>query len=79
MVDTQFIFLKADKTLIQNKNFIKISILEFKTLSIFHIYKPYSEEYFEKLLDTFTVFNDVSHCIDYVIKKDGRISLDILV
>lgn len=71
-----FYFLDYDIQEIQKKRFLCIYILDLDKKVIFRIFKQYNDKLLEFLneFSCFTSFNDYLH---FVIKRDGKISLDI--
>ena len=75
-MNNQFLFLDYEKKFIQGKDFICINILEFTTHQVFKIFKPYDDSLVQKLI-TLEKFDNINDFITYVIKRDGKISLNI--
>lgn len=71
-----FLFLDTENRNIEGKNFCVIYILEFYKKQVFKIYKLYDPNT-EKKLATFKKFDNINEYVDFVIKRDGKISLDI--
>ena len=72
----KFIFIDYDEQTIQNKRFLCIYVLDFKTKTVFRIFKPYTDDLYDKYAELES-FSDITHYINFVIKRDGKISLDI--
>lgn len=66
------IFESADTSKI-----LKIFILSFKTKSVHCIYKQYSKELVTKLDAKYKLFANCTDDITFVIKRDGKVALDI--
>lgn len=69
-----FFFIGFDTKTIENKQYLKIDILDRMSSTIFSIYKPYSDDLCEQLarLDEFeNVDNKV-----FVVYKNGRLKFD---
>ena len=75
-MNNQFFYLDYDIQTIQNKKFICIYVLEFNHKSIFKIYKNYSLE-LEENIGNYNSFDIIDSKISFVIKRDGKIALDI--
>lgn len=75
-MNNQFLFLDYEKRNIEGKEFIVIYILEFNKKQVFRIYKVFDDNISKKLA-TFKRFENIKDYIDFVIKRDNKISLDI--
>ena len=75
-MNNQFLFLDYETKNIEGKDFVIIYILEFNKKQIFKIYKLQQRDLVQKL-ETFNHFDNINDFIDFVIKRDGKISLDI--
>lgn len=75
-MNNQFFYLDYSIEDINNQKFLRIYVLEFNHKCIFKIYKKYSLDLEEKIgaLDTFDIIDSY---ISYVIKRDGKLALDI--
>lgn len=74
----EFYFIDYDQQIINQKKFLCIYLLELTTKTIFKIYKPYKEET-EENLRNFDLFEDITEKTCYVIKRTGKLSLDIKI
>lgn len=72
----QFIYLGYDERNIEGKEFLVIYVLEFSKKQIFKIYKTANKDLIFKL-DALEDFSNINDFIGFVIKRDGKISLDI--
>lgn len=72
----KFLYLDTELVDIQEKKFFKIYLLEIERKIVFTIYKPYTKELAEKLKDLKQLTN-ISSNVLFVIKRDGKLSLDI--
>lgn len=77
-MNNDFNFLGYDVQKINNNQFFCIYVLNLSKKLIFKIYKKYAEEDMY-LLDNISCFEDISDRISFVIKRDGKISLDIKI
>ncbi len=75
-MNNQFLFVDSEKRNIEGKEFLVIYILEFYRKQIFKIYKLADNNLVSKI-NTFEKFDNINDFIDFVIKRDGKISLDI--
>lgn len=75
MKDT-FYFLECTEEKIKNQRFICIWFLDFDKHTIFRIFKKYTDDDYEKYSD-FAQFEDITNRITFVIKRDGKLALDI--
>lgn len=73
---SKFVYLDTEERSIEDKKYYCIFILEMQSHNIFKIFKIVNEPISTKLKNL-KIFQDVSSQISYVIKRDGRISLDI--
>lgn len=71
-----FYLSRAIKT-VNSKKYVVVNILEYNTLNIYAIFKPYSSEYVDKIDNTFSPFDEINSYIVYAIQKDAKFSLDI--
>lgn len=72
----QFLYVDTEKKNIEGKEFLVIYILEFYKKQVFKIYKLYNSNLSEKLA-SFKKFDNINDYISFVIKGNGKISLDI--
>ena len=72
----QFFYLGYEERNIEGKEFLIIYVLEFTKKQIFKIYKTANKDLIFKL-DTLEDFSNINDFIGFVIKRDGKISLDI--
>ena len=75
-MNNQFLFLDYEKRNIKGKEFLVISVFEFYKKQVLKIYKIPDDNLISKL-DTFEKFENINYYLDFVIKRDGKISLDI--
>ena len=75
-MEKHFLFVDYDTKNIEGKDFIIIYLLEYNKRQIFRIYKIKDTEIMKKI-DNLKFATDVTDLIDYVIKRDGKISLNI--
>lgn len=75
-MNKQFLYVDYDKTKIDDKEFIVVYVLEFYSKKVFKIYKLFNTDLVEEL-DSFETFNNINDYVGFVIKRDGKISLDI--
>lgn len=75
-MNNQFLFLDYKKRNIEGKEFLVIYVFEFNTKQVLKIYKIPDDNLISKL-DTFEKFENINYYLDFVIKRDGKISLDI--
>ena len=75
-MNNQFLFLDYKKRNIEGKEFLVIYVFEFNTKQVLKIYKISDDNLISKL-DTFEKFENINYYLDFVIKRDGKISLDI--
>lgn len=75
-MNNQFLFVDYEKRNIEGKEFLVIYILEFYKKQVFRIYKIADNNLIAKLT-TFSKFDNINDYVDFVIKRDGKISLDI--
>ena len=78
MEDT-FYFIDYDIQEIQKKKFICVYVLDFEKRVIFRIFKVFNDKLYEYLQDNFTAFQEFNSHLDFVIKRDGKIALDIKI
>ena len=71
-----FLFLDTENKNIEGRNFCVVYVLEFYKKQVFKIYKLFDANV-EKKLATFKKFDNINDYVDFVIKGDGKISLDI--
>ena len=71
-----FYFLDVQDEKIKDQRFICIWFLDLEKHTIFRIYKKYKEEEFEKFCDL-ELFEDITNNVSFVIKRDGKLALDI--
>lgn len=75
MKDT-FYFLDVTQEKIKNQMFICIWFLDLEKHTIFRIFKKYTDDDFEKYR-CLEQFEDITSYITFVIKRDGKLALDI--
>lgn len=75
-MNTQFLFLDYEKRNIKGKDFFVINILEFYRKQVFKVYKISDDNLIAKL-NTLEIFDNINDKVDFVIKSDGKIALDI--
>lgn len=75
MKDT-FYFLDITDEKIKNQRFICIWFLDLEKHTIFRIFKKYTDDEFDKFSDI-ELFEDISNYISFIIKRDGKVALDI--
>ena len=73
---SKFLLMDIEEQTIQEKKFLCIFLYETRTHNIFRIYKLYDSKLFDNLKN-FKNFQDITERITYVIKRDGKVSLDI--
>lgn len=73
---SKFYYLGTDERTIEDKSFLKVSVVELEKKQIFNIYKIKDSSNLTKI-STFKTFEDITDKITYVIKTGGKISLDI--
>ena len=71
-----FLFLSYELKSIEGRDFVCVYILEFHSKHVFSIYKLSNKEFINHL-STLKKLDNVNTLINYNIKKDGRLSLDI--
>lgn len=76
MSDTIY-FIGYDIQEIQKKKFICIYVLNYEKKVIMRIFKVYNDKLIEYLKDNITAFQEFNNYINFVIKRDGKIALDI--
>lgn len=76
MQDT-FYFIDYDIQEIQKKKFICVYVLDFDKKVVFRIFKVYNDKLKEYLDNTFEPFLNINAHLNFVIKRDGKIALDI--
>lgn len=72
----QFLFVDTEKKNIEGKDFLIVYILEFNKKQLFKIYKVFDINLFNKL-NSLKKFDNINDYVDFVIKRDNKISLDI--
>lgn len=75
-MNNQFLFVDYEKKKIEGKEFLVIYILEFYKKQVFKIYKISDDNLIGKLT-TLSKFDNINDYVDFVIKRDGKIALDI--
>lgn len=75
MKDT-FYFLEVTDEKIKGQRFLCIWFLDFEKHTIFRIFKKYTDEDFYKY-GCLGQFHDITDNITFVIKRDGKLALDI--
>ena len=76
MSDT-FHYLGFDVQEIQNKKFICIYVLDIEKKVIFKLFKVFNDVLKEYLEDNFETFDDITRYLNFVIKRNGKVALDI--
>lgn len=77
-MDDEFFFLGFSEETIQKQNFLCIYILDLNKHTVFRIFKKFTDDIFDKL-NKFDLFDDISERVCFVIKREGKISLDIKI
>lgn len=72
----QFLFIDCEKKKIEEKDFLVIYILEFNKKQLFKIYKKFDTNLSNKI-NNLKRFDNMNDHVDFVIKRDNKISLDI--
>ena len=75
-MDNQFLFIAYEKRNIGGKEFLAIYVLEFLRKKVYTIYKVSNDNLISKL-NTFDKLDNINDYVGFVIKRDGKISLDI--
>lgn len=75
-MNNQFLFIDYEKRNIEGKEFLVIYVLEFYKKQVFKIYKISDNNLISKL-NTLEKFDNINDYVGFVIKRDGKISLDI--
>lgn len=75
-MEKHFLFVDYDTRNIEGKDFVIIYLLEYNKRQIFKIYKLKDAELIKKL-DNFKFATDVTDFIDFVIKRDNKLALNI--
>lgn len=75
-MNKQFLFVDYETRNIEGKDFVVIFLLECNRKQLFRIYKIKDGNIISKL-DNFKKFQDLTNLIDFVIKRDNKIALDI--
>lgn len=75
-MEKQFLYLDYETRNIEGKDFIVICVLEYYRKQVYRIYKLKNADIIKKL-DNFKHFDNINNLVDFVIKRDGKISLDI--
>ena len=75
-MDKRFLYVDYETRNIEGKEFVIIYLLEYNKRQIFKIYRLKDIELIKKL-DGFKFATDITDLIDFVIKRDGKISLNI--
>lgn len=76
-MDDTFYYIGSDIVKIQGKNYVCLYILNIQKKVILKIYKPNNED-LQNFLSQVNYFDEITSFIRFAIKRDGRISLDIL-
>lgn len=77
-MEKQFLFIDYETRNIEGRDFVVIYLLETNRKQIFRIYKLQNGQLIGKI-DNFKKFQDITNFIDFVIKRDNKISLDIKI
>lgn len=74
-----FIYLDTEEKKINDNTFFCIYLLEFSKKVVFKVYKIKNQNTkdLENKLSSIKPFENVSNKIDYVIKSDGKVAIDI--
>lgn len=72
----KFLYLDTELCNIQEKQYLRIYLLELEKKIVFKIYKPYTKDLAEKIKDL-KQFTNLSQNVFFAIKRDGKLSLDI--
>ena len=75
-MNNQFLFVDYENRNIEGKIFVVIYLFEFYRKQVFKIYKLSDDNLISKL-NTLEKFDNVNDYVDFVIKRDGKIALDI--
>lgn len=75
-MNNQFLFISYENRNIEGKIFVVIYLFEFYRKQVFKIYKLSDDNLISKL-NTLEKFDNVNDFVDFVIKRDGKIALDI--
>lgn len=76
MMNNKFLYLDTEIANIQEKRFLRIYILELNRKIVFKVYKLYTPELAEKLKNL-NILTDCTKQTNFVIKRDGKLSIDI--
>lgn len=77
-MEKQFLFIDYETRNIEGRDFVVIYLLEINKKQVFKIYKIQNGQLIGKI-DNFKRFQDITNLIDFVIKRDNKISLDIKI
>lgn len=77
-MEKQFLFIDYETRNIEGRDFVVIYLLEINKKQVFKIYKIQNGQLIGKI-DNFKKFQDITNLIDFVIKRDNKISLDIKI
>lgn len=72
----KFFYIDTESKDIQGKKYLCIYTLELTKKIIFKSYKLYTDELANKLKNL-KIFQDITNNVYFVIKRDGKISIDI--
>lgn len=75
-MNNQFFYIDYENRNIEGKIFLVIYVLEFNKKQVFKIYKISDDNLISKL-NTLEKFDNINDYVGFVIKRDGKISLDI--
>ena len=75
-MNNQFLFINFEKKTIGGKEFLAINVLEYFRKKVYTIYKTSNDDLISKL-NTFDKLDNINDYVGFVIKRDGKISLDI--
>lgn len=75
-MNNEFFLVDYDVQTIQGKKFLCVYVLELNHHTIFRIFKQHTDALEEQFGDL-DIFCDITSKVDFVIKRDGKISLDI--
>ena len=71
-----FYYIGHEQFVIQDNSILKVYVLDFKNKIVHTIYKAFNKDIASKL-DNYKPFDNITSSIGFVIKRDGKISLDI--
>ena len=77
-MDRKFFYIDYSTTNIEGKDFVCIYVLDYYNKQIFRIFKQKDNEIISKL-NNYKLFNDITSHIDFIIKRNNKISLNIKI